>query len=253
MKKSVIILILIIFLSGCNETQEKYNPLKISIDVPSEVFEQEEIYLTATMENNALKSYDNIKISLFNPGEFSVNDCSVLSKNRLTPYEIAVLDCELKAPSVLMERQYDLGLTTEFSSSLNHVLPVELVSQDEYRKMEQTGKTVTENYQKTVSDGNIRMNIELPTHPLIEKQSDQYMKIDLTNSGNGYAEITSFSINSPLVSDCDNTGSFELNGDKTINCLLNTQTENYLSVENVIFNINYDYEIITTKTVSVKK
>ena len=257
MRAKLIIILTLVFVSGCvNNTPSNTNPLKLEIDVyPNPVFEGEKLILSANIENNAMKSYNAINIQLFNPGLFVISpSCKIVGKRELKPFEIANLECELIAPHVFAERQTDLGIAASFDTTLNDVEAVQVVSKDEYRRQELRGKLSGGQQTKTVTDGNIEMTIEYPSAlPLVKKDEPQYLHIYLRNVGEGYGTIKNFVITSQIVGRCDTPKTpFGLEKEKTITCPL-ILNENYLSVKELIFNINYNYEIIKTKTVLIKK
>lgn len=250
-------IIILIMSGGCiqngKETSER---LELRLDVfPNPVYVGESTTMTALLENNAKKSYDNIKIGVFDPGQFGDINCPALVKKQLKPFGVADLTCSFTAPMLAEERVVYLGVSASFDSSLNAVQAVEIISEQEKKRRQMTGKMQTKPSTYTYEDESLSLTIEFSDNlPIVARPTEQYVYFTIRNKGDGLAKINSFHV-SGLSMQCDIPSQFEPIKDEfqKIACKLAPSNVNYLSVENIIVNIGYTYEMRKTIPVRIVK
>ena len=251
-----ILCVLLIASAGCIQPAQETGTMNLQLDVfPNPVYMGETTSLTATLENNAKKTYRNIKIEVFDPGQFGAINCPSLSKRELKPFGVADLTCSFRAPMIDKERVVYLGVSASFDSSLNAVQPVEIISEEEKKRREMTGKMESKPRIYSYEDESISLTIEFSENlPIVARPTEQYVYFTIKNKGDGLAKINSFRV-SGLPMQCDIPNEFEPIKDEfqKIACKLSPRNVNYLSVDNIIVNIDYTYEITRTIPVTIRK
>jgi len=258
----------IIAISGCvQQTILSTGGLdtRMSFD-PPQVFSSRASTLYIDIENTDDFDYNNLSVDVFSTGSLIISEDCRKSFGTIKPNEIKHLECKLTAPSASALPENTQTETVyarvRFSKRLSGIQNIDMINEEEYTREIQTGRYATKPSSYTYQDSYLQARVSFSsTPPLIERPgSVSYMYIDITDIGSGFiSSITQSNFN---IVEVQNRGVVSCDVQNTlvpvkglyprISCELRLPSQiNYINDYTTIINIDYDYELRKSATLTI--
>ena len=202
--KYIILLALLIAASGCVSQNARNSGLVVTLSAdPPGIFQNQQTTLFVDIDNTDEKTLNNVVFELFDTGIMDVvdtaqnqvdktknciqRDCRI-SCAKFSPKEFQTFSCKLKAPEVMESTTSTVNAKTTFSSELDVVQLIEMISRQEYERRQASGTFSTLPRKYTYSDRNIALDMEFSEDlPVIERSEKRYfIHLTIINIGDGF-------------------------------------------------------------------
>ncbi len=261
MKKIILAVFLLIFISGCIELNPSQASEGIAMKLsasPPQVFAGKETVLYLDIENKNEKAIHNAEVDVFDKGRLS-GECSK-SIGSIEKNALEIFQCRLRAPraDLLPESRVDniVWARLKYNNSLAATQVVKIISQSEYEIRQSTGKAVREPKSYSYSDRNIGLVVEFSSDlPLVAGRKG-YVYFTIKNIGNGFVTLKNIDIQGSGILSRDCLSRIpDMIGKSTPRaaCELFIGNINYLSSPTIIITIDYNYELRDKITIPVIK
>ncbi|MFH1631287.1 MAG: hypothetical protein ABIA21_03665 [Candidatus Aenigmatarchaeota archaeon] len=272
MKKGFVVIIIllatVVVSSGCiNQVAVSSGGLDVrtSFD-PQKIFSSASATFYVDIENADRFDYNDVDVNVFNTGILEMDDCSEYF-DVIKPGEIKHLACTVTAPPAeeLVQTTQTETVTTKvrFSKTITGIHNIEMITEDEYTRQSQTGKYYTRASQQSFFDSYLRTDLTFSgDFPLIDRPGTKtFMYIDITDVGSGIPDdlseddIEILEVQNKGIFDCDTPEVLTQIKNKfepKISCTLTLPSDiNYINDYTTIINIDYNYELRKTSTITI--
>ena len=244
------LLLLLIFISGCVQTTQTFSSISISMTAsPPFLVPGGETVVSIDVDNSDEKTYENIKLEIFNTGDLVSQGICSRTIAELPIDGIVSMQCTLQAPADTKKFEEEVNAKASFSSVLPFTAEISAITQQEYDLLKKTGNLQSQGRVFSSRDKNLEIRLELSEEsPIIKSNEERFATIKIKNIGSGFVSSISrddIVIASSLLK-CNVPGEmFILDKEfPTISCKIDfSDNINDLKEDLVIITINYDYEV----------
>jgi len=225
---------------------------------PASVFTGKTTRIFIDVINNDVKTYKNVYAEIFDMGVMRDGSCSQTS-NEIRPGSLSTLQCTLRAPDSITGPVFrnNVHVRATYDSTVSGIAIIEAMTEDEYNRLKDAGKLRQLPLYYSFSDRNLKVEAEFDENPYVFVAGRKYyMKIKITNIGNGFAEQITFDKSTNIADRLGivNCGAVTLRpvGKEfpTITCELTPQPQR-LEGYDIGININYKYDVRASTSVDI--
>lgn len=219
------------------------------------------------VRNTNPRIIENVDVSIFDVGRLSPTAGSICAKHYdslLAGQSNSFSSCKLFVPYVSTSTHTTVSARAKYSSELNVVQLIDMLSEQEYNNRIVTGSFKQRPASYIYNDGNIQLEVGFSEPlPIVIRGKEQFMTLKITNEGNGF--VSDFTERDIIITqdgeaiECPTLERvFRISpiGKKfpTISCRVN-MPENTNILQNYAVNIKllYNYEIRASTDINIIK
>ena len=257
MMKRLLVLLGLLLSTLCISRPPIEGELRITLDVPSQVYADEEIRVYLDLDNRGNRTFKIDVAEFFDTDGFEKLSTCSRTNFILRPNGYESVECRLRYVSTPVPAEAKISARVEYSTNLTLVAPILLLTEEEYEKRRIAGTVGGLKERYSVSDGTMRVELELRANPILMRGKEEYVYLSLENLGDGIPENMRIDVQGTTPSGILTCPSGEIRSiggkiEKVV-CTIDVAAARDRTYLNLLAKIqlNYDYKVRKTATVSV--
>lgn len=270
----LVFLVATVLVAGCIGQQTTSGPSDLAVTAtadPAQIRSAEEMQLFIDLENKGQQDIKDIVVEVFDTGPLAITapqpGACIVHVSELRPAQLSSAECNLAVaqPEQLIQTvtPATISLSTKFQKSIAGTFVIDVLSSEEFRRLETIGKLEYKPQSYSFGDTQLQATVQFNKAPPFVSGDLVTAQLKISNTGPGYAdklEPFGFVINQQdqmgqaFICDFSKT-LYSFNGVfPPITCTFKA-ADNVATAANypVTLTIDYNYELRQSVSVSIKK